>query len=378
MRNCVLGIEWPEMGAGLYAIAFLLSPAFAFATQTEKKEPAASASVNEIVEVYFGWNSNKPASGVTAFRGFDAKHNSFSLSNAVLDLRATAGDVSARLALQTGDTPDIYYGAEASNDVRHVLEATMAWKAPWGAGLTFDGGIFLSPIGPESMLVKDNWNWSRSTLFYALPFYHTGFRLTYPITDRWSATAALYNGWNNVADTNGDKSISLQGLYTRPEKVTASILYFGGVERPRGASEGQPWRHLFDSHLTWTMNRRMAIQAHADMGLENTAFGRASWRAGALAARLKMTDQLFLAARADVLDETTPASSHGSAASIFFPTSRVTSFTGTFDVRPADHVALRLEFRRDAAKEPIYFKGGSATPSSQSQRTLTFGMTAWF
>lgn len=340
--------------------------------------PAPAITVGAFVETYIAWNFGKPDNGVTAFRGFDARHNSFALSNAVVDTRFVAGAVSGRLALQTGDTPDIYYGAEATSDVRHILEATVAWKAPVGKGLTLDGGIFLSPIGPEAIPVKDNWTWSRSTLFYGLPFYHAGVRATYSVTERWNITGAVYNGWNSVTDTNSKKSISIQGLYTRPDKVTASLLYFGGAERPRGSAEGEPWRHLFDSHITVTVSPTVSFQAHADGGFENNRFGRSSWRAGAVAARVKANNWLFLAGRADVLDETAASSRAGSASLLFFPATRVRSLTGTLDARPADRLSVRLEVRRDTASDPIYFQRADQTPSAKSQTTITFGMPAWF
>ncbi|HQZ15564.1 MAG TPA: outer membrane beta-barrel protein [Vicinamibacteria bacterium] len=360
----------------LAGLVLALGPTLVLAQ--EAKDPAPSITVGAFVETYVGWNFNEPENGVTAFRGFDARHNSFALSNAVIDTRWSAGAISGRLALQTGDTPDIYYGAEATSDVRHILEATVAWKAPVGKGLTLDGGIFLSPIGPEGIPVKDNWNWSRSTLFFGLPFYHAGMRATYAVSERWNVTGAVYNGWNNVTDTNGKKSISLQGFYTKPDKITASILYFGGVERPRGAPEGQPWRNLFDSHITVSVSPTLSIQAHADGGFEDTTFGRASWRAAALAARVKANEWLHLAGRADILDETIPSSSAGTASALFFPATRVRSLTATLDARPVDRLSVRLEFRHDAAADPIYFEGALSTRSAKSQSTLTFGLTAWF
>jgi hypothetical protein len=373
---------------GLTALCLVPSGADAQETATNPQAPvdasspkadqAPSITVGAIVETYFGWNFNKPDNGVTAFRGFDARHNSFALSNAVVDARWAAGSISGRLALQTGDTPDIYYGAEATSDVRHVLEATVAWKAAAGKGLTLDGGVFLSPIGPEGVLIRDNWNWSRSTLFFGLPFYHAGMRATYAVSERWSITGGVYNGWNNVTDTNGKKSLAIQGVYTRPDKIVASILYFGGVERPTDSPDGQPWRNLFDSHITITVSPSLSIQAHADGGFEDTTFGRSSWRAGAIAARVKASSWLSIAGRADILDETIPSSSAGTASALFFPTAQVRSLTATLDARPADRMSVRLEFRHDAARDAIYFKGSSAEPSAKSQSTLTFGLTAWF
>ena len=365
------------------ALALVPSPAGAEQTTEQSAnapQPQATPSITigAFVETYLGWNFNRPQNGMTAFRGFDSRHDSFALSNAVIDTRWSAGGVSGRLAVQTGDTPDIYYGAEATSDVRHILEATVAWKAPVGEGLTLDGGVFLSPVGPETILIKDNWTWSRSTLFFGLPFYHAGMRVTYPVSERWNLTGGVCNGWNNVTDTNGKKSVSVQATYARPDKVTGSLLYFGGVERPRGAVEGQPWRHLFDAHITAAVSPTLSLQAHADTGFENTTFGRSSWRAAAIAARVKANAWLSVAGRADILDETIPKSGAGTASALFFPTTRVRSLTATLDARPADHMSVRLEFRRDVAADPIYFKGAVSTPSAKSQSTLTFGLTAWF
>ena len=78
-----------------------------------------------------------------------------------------------------------------------IAQANVAYKAPLGRGLLIEGGIFLSPVGPEGMAIKDQWNWSRSNLFFGLPFYHTGLKVSYAFTDRlftngwlWAAVAA--------------------------------------------------------------------------------------------------------------------------------------------------------------------------------------------
>jgi hypothetical protein len=135
-------------------------------------------------------------------------------------------------------------------------------------------GIFLSPIGPEGMAVRDNWNWSRSNLFFGLPFYHTGARITYPITNEWAVMLAGYNGWNSVVDGNDEKSISAQVTYNRPDKLALSVLYFGGVERPKGAPEGPAWRHLFDLHATWQANAWLSLIGHLNGGTDLCSFSR--------------------------------------------------------------------------------------------------------
>ena len=121
---------------------------------------------------------------------------------------------------------------------KFIQQAYIGWKAPVGRGLLLQGGIFLSPVGYENMAVKDNWNWSRSNLFFGLPFYHTGLKATYELTNRLTATLMVSNGWNSVVDNNAWKSVMSQWLYKVPDRFALSLLYFGGPERPTGAQEG--------------------------------------------------------------------------------------------------------------------------------------------
>jgi hypothetical protein len=366
-----------------------------------QQEPAPSAEPEEAedtpaflqglmlggyVETFYQWNFNDPSNGLTNYRGFDNRHNTFTLSNVVLDTQWERERVSGRLALQVGLTPSTYYlaepvrpgspGANATGPElwKYLQQAWAGYRLPVGAGLLVQGGLFLSPIGPETMAVHGNWSWSRSNLFFGLPFYHTGLRATYPLGD-WAVTAAVYNGWNSVVDNNAEKSLSLQATYTLPDKLALSMLYFSGVEREPGAPEGRPWRHLLDIHATWTVSPTLSLLAHANGGLEPNAFGTSTWGAGALAGRVRLLTTLFLAVRGDLFYESAASSAEGSASRLFWPVEWVSSGTATLDWRPHDNASIRLEYRHDEAAGELYFR---LAANSRSQDTLTLGATAWF
>lgn len=207
------------------------------------------------VEVAYSHNANAPSNGLTNFRGFDNRHGTFTLSNVAAGADWEAGPTSGRLILQVGHTPSTYYlgepsqagagGANASSAElwKYVQEAFVGWKAPVGRGLLVQAGLMASPIGFESFAVKDNWNWSRSNLFFGLPFYHAGVRATYAWTDELSTTVGVWNGWNAVVDGNAPKSVQASVAWKRADRFLVQALYFGGVERPTGAPEGPWWRH---------------------------------------------------------------------------------------------------------------------------------------
>ena len=361
--------------------------------------PAGKFTIGGYVEADYSYNFNDPSNGITNYRGFDNRHNSFTLSNAVLDGQWEKDIVSGRVMFQVGHTPDTYYlsepsspgtsaaGATDASAWKYIQQAYVGVKAPVGKGLLIQLGIFTSSIGIEGMAVKDNWNWSRSNLFFGLPFYHAGLRATQQLTDKLALTVAVYNGWNNIVDDNKGKSVQIQFAYSDPDFLNYSVLYFGGPERPEGAPEGQAWRHLLDAWAQVRPVDRLWLGANANAGFEDNNFGISSWAAAAGYAQVRLVSWLYLAARGDYFHEHAASDAHGTAARIFWPGDWVAEGTGTIDVRPRDYLSIRLEYRHDAGAKDMFFKGnvkgdGSTqspfVPNARSQDTLTLGATAWF
>lgn len=350
------------------------------------------------LETDYQFNFERPANGITNFRGFDSRDDTFTLSNVWLDASKETATFQGRVTLQVGSAGTTYYasepsrpgaaGASASNGEgwKYVQQAYAGHRFGAGRGVLVSAGIFLSPIGPEGIAVRDNWNWSRSNLFFGLPFYHTGVRAAIPVGERSTATLAMYNGWNSVVDNNDEKSVSAQLISPIGENLTVTTLYFGGVERSDGAAEGRAWRHLFDAHATWNVTPSLSFLAHADAGFESNDFGTNSWTAGAAAARVRVRPKLYLAGRFDAFFEEVASDATGSASAIFWPADWLSSGTVTLEAIPEDNMSIRVEVRHDRAESEIFF-GDDAVgdgieapfePNRDAQTTLTVGTTAWF
>jgi hypothetical protein len=358
------------------------------------------------IELYDQWNFRQPSNGVTNLRGFDDRHASFTLQNVVLGADWTKGAVHGRIALQVGDAGDTYYEAEPTQGAmgtapqtsptewRHLQEAWVGWKVPC-TKLELQGGLFVSAIGPEVPQTKDNWNWSRSDAFFMLPYFHTGVRGVYALDDHWTATLALYNGWNNAIDNNNAPSLHAVISYASgPWSATAD--YFGGIERAPDAPEGQPWRHTFDAYAQGPIAGKLSFLVHGDAGFERTTFGRSSWATGAAYLKYDITPNVYLAGRGDLFREWRALD----ATQIFLPTSAfpfdpaigqiaqtawVASATATLTWRPMAGLDLRAEYRHDGSSGDVYFGGnvpvdgnGQAVPNRNVQDTVTGGVVAWF
>lgn len=352
--------------------------------------PAVELVVGGYLETYYQLQLQDADNRLTALRGFDNRSRTFTLSNVALDLAGRSGPVTTRIVLQVGHTGATYYlaepvspGASATNTSsselwRYVQTATVAAKVP--GDLLLEGGLFPSPIGLEVIPVKDNTHWSRSNLFFGLPFYHTGARASRPLGGGWTATLAVYNGWNSVVDNNGYPSVAVSAAYAS-EATTAQLLYFGGVERPTGAPEGNAWRNLLDAYVQHALTARITIAVQGDAGVEPSDLGTSWWAAAALYGRLALSDQLYAAIRGDVFYE-----DPGGASAIFWPVDWVAEVTATLAYTPADRVSILLEYRHDRADGDAYFGGAVAgdgvtspyVPDRSAQDTVTLGATAWF
>ena len=371
-------------------LAALTSALVAFGSHHAAADDKPIVKFDGYIEAFYQYNFNRPSNLVTAYRAFDDRTNSFTIENAVIEAKGEVGKVFTQIALQFGHSGAASYVAEPTTPVqggvgasdaslwRNIQQAIAGYK---DEGLTLEAGIFLSTVGLEGFAIKDQWNWSRSQLFNALPFYHAGVRATYVLSDALTGVAMVTNGWNDVVNRNPYPCFELALQVTPSKRIAGQVLYFGGVERSTGAPEGQPWRHLLDATVTIHVNDVLAFAAQADTGFERTNFGTAYWYDGGLYLRADVSPRVYLVARGDFIHEHSPPL----ATPLLFPSPDVQSLTLTAAYRPVANLALEIEYRYDHAADPLFYRrdvpvdaNGADIPTARSQQTLTAGVTAWF
>lgn len=365
--------------------------------KADVSDPDRKFTLGGYLEGFYQYNFNNPGNGISNYRGYDTRHNTFTLQNAVLDAGFRAYDLTARIALQTGHLPSTVYGQETrlggtdgagpTDDTlwRFLQRASAGWQAT--KSVLFEAGLFTTSYGVETIAVKDNWNWSRSNQSLRLPNYQTGVKATFSLSEHFDLSTGVFNGWNTVVDNNDEKSISVQGIYKVDKSMTASLAYFGGIERTGGAPEGRPWRHYGEGFVQIDATDALQVAADASGGWEATRFGTHWFAGAALYGRLKMTEHLFGVLRGDRVWEDVAANASGSSSPILFPAKHVTSGTVTLDYRPVKGLSCRLEYRHDRAADDLYFRSsvqgdGSPTspyvPNTRYQNTATAGVVAYF
>ena len=363
-------------------------------------------TINIGVDGYYAYNFNAPVGRVNLLRAYDVLSNSFSLNQASVifdhppDL-AAGRRFGGRLDLQFGQATDTLQGNPSNEprpDIyRNIFQAYGTYIVPVGRGLNVDFGKFASSLGIEGNYTKDQMNYSRSYWFNFLPFYHMGFRTSYPVNDHFTLNYWLINGTNQVEPTNSFKD-ELFGFTATPRKtITWTMNYYFGQDHPDRVSVPPPSLipvqpglsfvpiipapdgrlHIFDSYVSWQTTPKLTLALEGDYVIErlwiNSAPGESSAPShadgGAAYLKYQLNSKFALAGRAEYLSD------RGGLFSGLNQALKET--TATFDYDVANGFLMRYEWRRDFSNQPSFLTDTQGVLSKQ-QNTVTLGLIWWW
>jgi Putative beta-barrel porin-2, OmpL-like. bbp2 len=348
------------------------------------EDRTSNIDISGFVDVYYSLNFQHPGPapgifGNQALRAFDVQADKFSLSMAELVIQKAPGTVPVgfRVDLDYGPSADIVgsFDPGGIEVYKEVQQAYVTYVAPIGKGLTIDFGKFVTHMGNEVIESKDNWNYSRGLLFtWAIPFYHAGLRVTYPVVDGVTVTLLGVNGWNNVAAANAGKNVGAQIIVSLIPKVTlVQNAIWGSVTAP-GLR-----RDVYDTIVTVTPTDKLSLAVNFDYGNDDgsgvSGTGQSAWYGVAGYGRYAFTDATALALRGEWFKD-----ADGYLMAALVPSGgpqTLGEVTVTGEWKIANTILTRLEYRRDWSNQTPFFNGGIA-PNSHAQDTLTLGAVYTF
>lgn len=357
-------------------LAAMLLAASAAPAMAQDPAPAGGSffkdtEISGFVDSYYSYNFNTPKSacatvgGVAVFnclRNFDVAHNSFSLNLAELAIEKKPTAMSRggfRVDFNYGPTAALVNAFEpnGATSLQNVQQAYISYLAPVGTGLQFDFGKFVTMMGNEVIETKDNWNYSRSLLFaLAIPYYHTGMRVSYSPSDKVTLGAHLVNGWNNVSDNNSGKSVGGSITIKPTSALTIIENYMTGPEQ---TGSNSPWRNTSDTIVTYTVDKKTSLAVNYDYGKD----GAAKWQGVAGYVKYQANDWFALSPRFEYYDDSDAFSTGVSQ--------KLKDVTVTGEFKHKDGVIFRVEYRGDFSDKNFFIKNASGTVKNQN--SLTFG-----
>ncbi len=238
-------------------------------------------------------------------------------------------------------------------------------------------GKYVTLAGAEVINSTANSNFSRSILFgYAIPFAHTGLRVSYGVTDTLTLIGGVNQGWDTLKETNGAKTLELGVAFTPSKELSLTGQAYSGKERVGGLVNTGPegTRNLFDAvatfnvsdKLTLMLNYDYATQANASTVTPNGA-GTAKWTGWAGYAGYQIADQWKLSVRGEYFDDRDG-----------YRTGLVQKWkeaTLTVGYTPIKKLELRGEIRGDWSDVPAFISSDNVT-AKKSQRSI--GLEAIF
>lgn len=376
-----------EMIKKYVSISVLLMMVFAFSAsvfaeeKAEEKKPAMSAEdiknalgMSIYLQGGYTYNFENPSSKENGLRVFDQQANSFLVDLAQIQFlkEPAVGGVGFKLKLSVGETAKFIHSAGLgdSKDVFDLTEAYVSYTAPLGKGLRFDFGKFVTYHGAEVIEARDNPNYSRSFLFnYAIPFTHTGLKISYPFTDAVNASLHLVNGWDVTDDNNKGKTVGLSVGVTPMEQLAMNVNLMYGPEKDNNNHDN---RFLFDWVGTIKPIKNLSFILNFDYGKEEHSAadgGSATWWGGAGIAKYDVNDLFSVALRYEYFKDTDGIRT-GTA-------QKLQEVTLTPQFTLAKNLLLRPEYRHDWSNEQS-FPGSSGNSKKKNQDTIALGvMYTW-
>src|ERR1700687_739414 len=251
-------------------------------------------------------------SGV-ADRVFDTEPNSFNVHQAALivDYQPKEG-FGGYVNLTAGrDARVIASAGESTSN----FDVTQAFAQYAHGPITIIGGKFVTLAGAEVINSTADTNYSRSILFgYAIPFSHTGARLTYAASDQLSLIVGVNNGWDQLQDANKQKTGELGVSFTPGKTFSLTVQGYSGVEQVSGGAFIGAGTHglrtLVDavgtynatSQLTFILNLDWGQQENVTSLVDGTSI-KARWDGAAAYANYQVNDQWRLSVRAEYFDD---------------------------------------------------------------------------
>src|SRR6266850_2213580 len=188
---------------------------------------ASGINVSGYLDAGYSYANRNVEAGGFSNRVFDSQNNSFALHQFGLQVakqpsRGFGGVVNITVG---SDAQVIHSFPEATAS---TFDLTQAYGQYSTGGLTLMAGKFVTLAGSEVIWSPSNANFSRSILFGAIPFTHTGVRASYTPSDTVTLYGGVNNGWDQLTDANRGKTIELGAMLNPIKPLTLTVSgYFG-------------------------------------------------------------------------------------------------------------------------------------------------------
>ncbi|MGD1067805.1 MAG: outer membrane beta-barrel protein [Vulcanimicrobiaceae bacterium] len=316
-------------------------------------------------------------------RVFDTNSDELML-NAVNYTVTRNGPIGGKLEVTAGSNANVI--ASYPTLPNSSFDVTQLYVDATSGLFTLQVGKFETLAGAEVIEDPSDVNVSRSILFgYAVPFTHTGVRLTFAPSSLFTFIAGANNGWDNLKGNGlGSPTAELSGAYNGAV-ISGSVNAYLGTERvsdtawTTNPAEPTGSRTLIDVVATYHTTPKLTLQGNFDSGSQGNApilngagatettiggvplVGTATWTGVAGYAEYAFTSSFSAALRGETFND---ADGYRTG---YAQQWKETTLTLSYTPPGAQMLTFRVEGRADDSNEAVWVTpGGLLTNNLQS------------
>jgi hypothetical protein len=318
---------------------------------------------------FFDENGGRQLAGPNDFNG------AVDLQNANLSATFNGPFIGGKIEGSFGSDADVIASNGQSRSGSNLTQAYIqAVKGP----ITLIAGKFETLAGAEVIEAPGNSNYSRSYLFgEAIPFTHTGARVTYAYNSKVSVVVGANNGWDDWKFAGKKKTLEGALLLTPSPGYAVTLDTYNGNDFAIGGNSALDFapvytnRMLYDGVLTVHPTGALTLIANYDNGTQlgdgTGLFETAHWNGIAGYANYAFTPVYGVSLRKETFHDI-----NGFRTGYM---QRLQSNTATFNYTPGSNFIFRLEYRLDASDLPVFtFRGIDPLTEPGRQHQGSFGL----
>ena len=229
-----------------------------------------------------------------------------------------------------------------------MFDVTQAFLQYAGGPLTLIAGKFVTLQGSEVIWSPTNPNASRSILFGAIPFTHTGVRATWAVSDTVSLIAGVNNGWDQLTDANKGKTVELGATLNPIKPLSITLSGYSGQEVTSATTNGT--RTSINAVASYTIIDPLSVGLEVlSVSQENAGGGTTKQKYSGVAGYVTymFTPKFRGVIRAESFDDK-DGFKFGTASTKY----KEVTLTGSF--LASDSFEARVEGRRDQATNTVF------------------------
>lgn len=153
---------------------------------------------------------------------------------------------------------------------KNLLEANVGFKLWKKRNIWLDAGVLGSPYTNENPYSQEHLTLTRTLAAEYVPYYLAGARASWQIDERWKVCVLLLNGWQQIHDINGQKSLGTQVEFKLNERDLLNWNTYIGKEGISGeANYGM--RYFSDVFWTHGFSENISVASCAYAGIQNNS-----------------------------------------------------------------------------------------------------------